>query len=72
MYNITVYDVTGYSVYTKSDIKDGVCISIEVLQTSNFECAPFEIAIDAYNPLVTYQTVYYTINEGEPINIVIT
>ena len=69
VYNITVYDVTGYSIYTKKGIKDGVCTSIEVLQIPDLECAPFEIAIDAYNPLVTYQTVYHTVDEGQLISV---
>lgn len=64
MYNITVYDVAGCSLYTQSDIADGVCTQVEILQNSEDVCASMEIAIDALNPLVTYQTMYYTVDEG--------
>ena len=63
-YNFTVADVSGYAVSTMVNIHDGECTHIDVLQLSDSNCAPFEIAIDAYNPVVTYQTVYKTVGTG--------
>ena len=66
-YNFTVTDVTGYAVSTAADIRDGVCTPINVPQPSYSVCAPYDIAVDAYNPLVTYPTVYKTVDQGELI-----
>ena len=62
VYNFTITDVTGYATLTVRNIQDGECTQIEF---SNSECAPYDIAIDAYNPLVTYQTVSRTDHEGQ-------
>lgn len=67
IYNFTVTDVTGYAVSTAADIRDGVCTPINVPQSSYFVCAPYDIAAGAYNPLVTYPTVYKTVDQGELI-----
>lgn len=64
VYNFTITDVTGYATSTGRNIQDGECTQIEI---SDSTCAPFDIAIDANNPLVTYQTVYITVGEGELI-----
>ena len=69
VYNFTVTDVTGYAAFIAMDIQDEECTQIDVLQHSDSECAPFEIAIDAYNPLVTYQTVYRTVGIGKVYQI---
>ncbi|MCG8621118.1 MAG: hypothetical protein MJE68_03815 [Proteobacteria bacterium] len=66
-FNFTVTDITGYPVSIAENIPDGECTPIDVPQVNNTKCAPFDIAIDAYNPLVTYQTVYRTVGQGELI-----
>lgn len=68
VYNITIFDVTGCSVYTQYDIDDGVCTQIDnIVQDQNLVCAPYEIVIDAHNELVTYPTkyTYLTVDEGK-------
>ena len=69
VYNFTVTDVTGYATSTRMSIQDGECTQIDELQLSNSECAPFNIAIDAYNRLVTYKTVYRTVGTGKAYQI---
>ena len=73
VYNISISDVTGSLVYTERNIQDDVCIQVNLLQTPDSECAPYTIAVDAYNPHVTYQTVYHTVGEGkELVNLMLT
>ena len=40
-----------------------MCTPINVPQSSYSVCAPYDIAVDAYNPLVTYPTVYKTVDQ---------
>jgi hypothetical protein len=66
IFNFTVTDVTGYTVLNAMNIHDGECTTINVPKS---ECAPVDVAIDAYNPVVTYQTVYRTVGQGKFIRI---
>ena len=68
-YNITVRDVTGYVVSKRLGIPDGQCTPIDILQLSDSKCAPFDIAIDGYNPVATYQTVYKTVGNSEFVHM---
>lgn len=54
MYNVSIYDVTGYRVYSETDITDKECITTTILQPSNSVCGPFVIAVEARNPFVRY------------------
>lgn len=65
VYNISIYDVIDTNVFVQRDIQDGVCTPIDLLQNMDSDlCAPFRIAVDAFNPLVPYQTTLHTTAQG--------
>ena len=66
IYNITITDITDYSVATTRGIQDGNCTEVDVLRNENPACAPYMVAIDAYNPLVAYsETIRRRVGGGE-------
>ena len=62
VYNMTIYDRTGYLSSSQENIADSICISLLNLTD---ECSPFEVVVDAYHPHVSYnETKYLTFNNS--------